>query len=170
VIGPPQVLAEATCCAELIEALRSRKEALGLSNEAIEHLIPLTAGHCDKVIGLSGTRGLSPLTIDGMLSSLGLKLLVAIDPEPVSRMRSRWENAGARDQRQVRPPARISKMLLSRAKPYVIREAARKAASVRWRGISPELRSRLMREVSLARWHACAVASEPAPQQETATQ
>jgi hypothetical protein len=100
-----------------------------------------------------------------MLSSLGLKLLVAIDPEQVQRMRPRWENAGARDQLQVRPPSRISKMLLSRARPYVIREATRKAASVRWRGISPELRSRLMREVSLARWHPTAVASEPAAQQ-----
>jgi hypothetical protein len=64
---------------------------------SIEHLIPLTAGHCDKAIGLSGTRGLTQLTIDGMLSSLGLKLLVAIDPEQVQRMRPRWENAGARD-------------------------------------------------------------------------
>ena len=96
-IGPPEVIFDARCCADLVDAFRARKEALGLSNEAIEHLIPLTAGHCDKAIGLSGTRGLTQLTIDGMLSSLGLKLLVAIDPEQVQRMRPRWENAGARD-------------------------------------------------------------------------
>ena len=167
-IGPPEVIFDARCCADLVDAFRARKEALGLSNEAIEHLIPLTAGHCDKVIGLSGTRGLSQLTIDGMLLSLGLKLLVAIDPEQVARMAPRWANMGHRQTKQVRPPARISKMLLSRARPYVIREAARKAASVRWRGISPELRSRLMREVSLARWHPTAVASGPAAE-ETAT-
>ena len=37
-IGPPQVLAEATCCDELVDAFRSRKAALGLSNEAIDHI------------------------------------------------------------------------------------------------------------------------------------
>jgi hypothetical protein len=159
-IGPPEFFFEVRSCADLIEAFRARKEALGLSNEAIEHLIPLAAGHCDKAIGLSGTRGLSPLTIDGLLSSLGLKLLVAIDPEQVARMRPRWEG---RDKRQVRPAARISKMLLSRARPFVLREAARKAASVRWRGVSPELRSALMKKAALTRWHASAVASRPEP-------
>ena len=165
-IGPPQILAEARCCAEIVDALRTRREELQLSNESVEHVLNLTSGHADKL--WSGTRGLSADMLDKMLFGMGLKLLVAIDPEQVQRMQPRWENAGRRDQRQVRPPARISKMLLSRARPFVLREAARKAASVRWRGVSPELRSALMKKAALTRWHASAVAPGPAAE-ETAT-
>jgi hypothetical protein len=165
-IGPPQVIAEATCCAELVDAFRARKEELGLSNEAAEHLLHLCAGHLDKI--WSQTRGLSQVTIDGLLSAMGLRLLVAIDPEQVKRMASRWKNEGLRDAKQVRrPPARIRKVLMARVRPLVLREAARHAASHRWRGIPPELRSTLMRQVSLARWHPTAVGSRPEPQAET---
>ena len=166
-IGPPQVIAEATCCAELVDAFRSRKEALGLSNEAMEHLLQLCAGHLDKI--LSQTRGLTQLSIDGLLSALGVKLLVAVDPEQVQRMLPRWANEGHRDEKQVRrPPARIRKALVVRVRPLVLREAALHAAGARWKGVSPELRSTLMRQVAQARWHASAVASRPAAQQETA--
>ena len=85
-IGPPQVLAEATCCDELVDAFRARKTALRLSNEAIDHIIPLAAGHCDKLIGPSQTRGLSQLSLDGMLAALALKLIVVVDPDQVARM------------------------------------------------------------------------------------
>jgi hypothetical protein len=146
VIGPPQTLAEARSCAELVDAFRARKEALGLSNEAADHLIRLTAGHVDKV--LSGTRGLSALTLDGMLSVLGLKLLVAIDPDQVARMRPRWEG---RDQRQVRPPARIGAVLLRRARPVVMRAAAKAAVAARWSRTTPETRREIMRAVWMAR-------------------
>jgi hypothetical protein len=146
VIGPVQVLFEVRCCAELVDAFRARKDALGLSNEATDHLIRLTAGHTDKV--LSGTRGLSPLTLDGMLSVLGLKLLVAIDPDQVARMRPRWEG---RDQRQVRLPARVGAALLKRARPEILRSFSRKGGQARWKGTTPELRRKLMRAVWKAR-------------------
>jgi hypothetical protein len=97
---------------------------------------------------LSGTRGLSALTLDGMLSVLGLKLLVAIDPDQVARMRPRWEG---RDQRQVRLPARVGAALLKRARPEIIRAFSRKGGQARWRGTTPELRRKLMRAVWKAR-------------------
>jgi hypothetical protein len=168
VIGPPQIVAEARSCAELVDAFRARKEELKLSNEAVEHLLQLCAGHVDKI--LSQTRGLSQLSIDGLLSTLGLRLFVAIDPEQVQRMAPRWANEGHRDEKQVRrPPARIRKALMARVRPLVLSEAATRAARARWRGTSPELRSRLMRDLARARWNARAVASEPVAQQETAT-
>jgi hypothetical protein len=147
-IGPRQVLAEATCCAELVDAFRARKEALGLSNEAVEHLIPLAAGHCDKVLGPSGTRGLSQTTLDGLLNALGLKLLVAINPEQVARMRSRWQG---RVQQQVRPPAKVAAALIARARPVVLRQLASKAATARWSRTTPEKRRAIMRSVWTAR-------------------
>jgi hypothetical protein len=167
-IGPPQVIAEATDCAGLVDAFRARKEALGLSNEALEHLLQLSGGHVDKLLGPSRERGLSGVTLDVMLSGLGLKLLVAIDPAGVERWAPRWASAGHRDAKQVRDTPRIAKALIARARPFVLREAAARASRARWGRVSPELRSALMREVSLARWHPHANASEPAAQQETA--
>jgi len=167
-IGPPQVVAEATCCSELVDAFQAHRQKIGLSNEAIEHLVPLSAGHCDKVLGPSRERGLSGVTLDGMLSVMGLKLLVAIDPAGVARMAPRWANMGHRDVKQVRASTSRISRALARTRSRVLSEAARHAAGLRWKGVSSELRSRLMREVSLARWHPTAVASEPAAQAETA--
>lgn len=40
----------------VIEALRARKAALGLSNEVVDELAGLTDGHFDKVAGPSRTK------------------------------------------------------------------------------------------------------------------
>jgi transcriptional regulator with XRE-family HTH domain len=166
-IGPPQTLAEARSCAELVDAFRARKEELSLSNEAVEHVLGLTSGHADKL--WSGTRGLSADMLDKMLQGFGLKVLVAIDSEQVQRMRPRWENAGRRDQRQVRPPARIAASLIKRARPVVMREAGRRGGLNTWRKIpDSRLRSRLMSELAKLRWTAKRSASAPVAQQETA--
>jgi hypothetical protein len=119
---------------------------LSLSNAALDHLLKLAAGHGDKV--WSGTRGLSQDMIDKMLSGLGLKLLVAIDPEGVARVRHRWER---RDERAVRAPARIGKELVARARPAVLRQLASKAATTRWSRTTPETRRAIMAAVTLAR-------------------
>jgi hypothetical protein len=143
-----------------------RKSALGLSNELLDHLIPLSSGHCDKVLGPSRQRGLSQVTLDGMLAALALKLVVVEDPEQAARMRSRWEG---RDHRQLRPPARIAKATLRHATPHVVRELGRRGGLKTWRKIpDPRLRGRLMSELAKLRWHADRSASAPAAQQETA--
>jgi hypothetical protein len=110
-IGPPRVIAEATCCAELVAAFHTRaKEDLALSNAALDHLLNQSSGHADKV--WSGTRSLSADMLDKMLSRLGLKLLVAIDPDGVARISHRWER---RNEQAVRAAARVGKELIARA-------------------------------------------------------
>jgi hypothetical protein len=151
--GHETVLGVATCHDELIEVLRVRKAALGLSNELLDHLMPATSGHCDKLLGPSQERGLSRSSLDGMLSALGLQLLVAVDPVQSARMQPQWES---RDAKQVRPPARLAAALVKRARPLVLSQLARKANDARWSRVSPELRSRLMRELAKARWRASA--------------
>ena len=168
-IGPPQVLAEATCCDELVDAFRARKTALSLSNEAIEHIIPLAAGHCDKLIGPSQTRGLSQLSLDGMLAALALKLIVVVDPDQVARMSPLWENTGRRDNKMVRScTTRVAKVTLARAQPHVVRELGRCGGLKTWRTIDSRLRSKLMSALAKRRWHADRSASAAVSQQETA--
>jgi hypothetical protein len=156
------VIGEARTHDELVELLRARKDQLGLSNGWMDSAMGLTDGHCDKVIGVSGERGLSRLTIDGALAVLALKIQVVEDKAQAARMRPIWEK---RDQRQVRPPSRISKALVAKVRPHILREAASRASKARWGRVSAELRSTLMRRVSLARWrpHANAFELEPPP-------
>jgi hypothetical protein len=143
-----QVIAEIRSHDELIVALRARKASLGLSNEVLEHLIPLAAGHCDKLLGPSQERGLSRSSLDGMLAALGLQLIVAIDPVQSARMQSRWEG---KDTKQVRPQARIGAGLIKKVRPAVLRQLASKAATARWSRTTPETRRAVMRRVWTAR-------------------
>jgi hypothetical protein len=142
------IIAEATSHNELIEAMRTRKEALGLSNAWIEHAIELSDGHCDKILGPSRERGLSQLTIDGLLAVLAIKLIVVEDDIAAARMRPLWDG---RDQRQVRQPSRIAKSAIARALPYAVRALGRAGGVARWRGVDPEVRRKLMTAVSRAR-------------------
>jgi hypothetical protein len=162
------IIAEATNHNELIEAMRLRKEALGLSNAWIEHAMNLSDGHCDKILGPARERGLSQLTIDGLLAVLAIKLIVVEDEAAAARMRSIWSH-GQRDERQVRPPSRISASLIKRATPVVMRAAGRRGGLNTWRKIpDSRLRSRLMSELAKLRWRAQRSASAPVAQQETA--
>ena len=152
------IIGEATNHNELIEALRARKEALGLSNAWIEHVIQLSDGHCDKILGPARERGLSQLTSDGLLSALAIKLIIVEDEAAAARMRPMWEG---RDQRQVRPPYRIARATLRYATPHVVRELGRRGGLKTWRKIDPRLRSRLMSELANLRWRAQRSASAP---------
>jgi hypothetical protein len=144
-------IGEATCHDQLVDLLRARKEQLGLSNAFVDDLIMLAGGHTDKLLGPARKRGLSPFTMDAMLTALALKLIVVQDDEQTARMAPRW---AARDGRQLRSPVRtavVAPALVRRAKFAVMREAGRAGGKARWRGISSEARSALMTRVSWAR-------------------
>jgi hypothetical protein len=70
------------------------------------------------------------VSLDALLGSLALKLLVVENESQAAIMRARWES---RDSRQVRPPA--------------LREFSRKGGLARWKGTTPELRRKLMQAV-----------------------
>jgi hypothetical protein len=160
-IGPPKWVGEAASHDELISVLRERQIALGLSNETLDHIALLSAGHSDKLLGPGRQRGLSQISLDALMGALGVKLIVAEDAEQAARMRPHWEG---RDKRQVRMPARVAKDLIARVRPVVLRDLGRRAGQARWRGIDPKLRSRLMSELARLRWDASKVASRPEPQ------
>jgi hypothetical protein len=162
VIDPPVFLGEARCHDELVEVLRSRKEQLGLSNEWIDHHSGAASGTWDKI--LSSQRPLGRAALDRYLPILGCKIAVLADPSQEAKMRPRWEG---RDTKQVRLAAKLGRALLKRARPVILSELGKRAAAARWARVSPESRSRLMREVAQARWGAHKHASAPVPQPET---
>jgi hypothetical protein len=147
-IGPPRWIGEAASHDELVAVLRERQIALGLSNETLDHIAMLSAGHADKLLGPSRQRGLSQLSLDALLGVLAVKLIIAEDAEQAARMRTRWEG---KDASQVRMPARIAKDLIARVRPAVLRQLASKAATARWSRTTPERRREIMRAVWTAR-------------------
>jgi hypothetical protein len=156
------ILGEATSHNELIEAMRARKEALGLSNAWIEHAMNLSEGHCDKILGPARERGLSQLSIDGLLSVLAIKLIIVEDETAAARIRPMWSG---RNQAQVRPPARIAASLIRRALPHAARELGRRGGLKTWRNIAPQVRTKLMTDLIKRRWSKERSVSPPAPQQ-----
>lgn len=138
------VFGEATTHEELVAAIYACKEARGISNQVLDEIANLSHGHVSKLIGPGRERGLSQVSLDALLGSLALKLIVAEDEAQASIMRSRWES---RDNRQVRSPTRIGAAFLRRARPAVLREFSRKGGLARWKGTSPELRRKLMQAV-----------------------
>jgi hypothetical protein len=158
------IVGEATSHDQLVDLLRARQESLQLSNEVLDHLALFTSGHSDKLLGPSRSRGLSQISLDSLLSSLALKLLVVEDEQQAERMRSRWEG---RDQRQVRlSTTRIAKATLRHATPHVVRELGRRGGLNTWRKIpDSRLRSRLMSELAKLRWRAQRSASAPVSQE-----
>ncbi len=108
---------------ELISAFRAIKDRLGLSNALCDELGGLVAGHTDKVLGPTRVKKLSPFLIDVFCGLFAVELVIRPNLEAAKKMAGRWEQRNAS---QVRPPARISRELLARAKPLVLSEMAKK--------------------------------------------
>lgn len=135
--------------ADLIEALRARKNELGLSNRLCDDLGGLTSGHTDKVLGPTGSRGLTPLTLDVLLEMFAVELVMRPNLEAAKRMEARWER---RAEGQVAPPKTvISKQLIEKAAPHVIRTFSAKGGAARAIKLTGKLRSKIARKGGLAR-------------------
>jgi hypothetical protein len=143
-VSEAPVFGEATDYESLVAALYARKEAIGVSDRVLDEISGLSPGHVSKLIGPGRERGLSQISLDALLGSLALKLIVVEDEAQAAIMKSRWES---RDSRQLRMPARIGAAFLRRARPAVMREFSRKGGLARWKGTSPELRKKLMHAV-----------------------
>jgi hypothetical protein len=76
---------------ELIEALRSRKDELGLSNAFVEAQLQMADGHCDKLLGPTRRKGMSVAVLLDIIELFGAQLVIQVDAETEARMRERWE-------------------------------------------------------------------------------
>jgi hypothetical protein len=159
---------------QLVEALRSRKGQLGLSNAFVEAQLHMTSGGCDKVLGPSQIKGFSLAVMFDLVELFGARLVLRFDAEAEARMQARWER---RDERRVRRQKRVSKELLELARPHLMRAlgksgGAKRAASIpaslaskigrragraRMQQLTREQRSALVRTAAQARWQQHAV-------------
>jgi hypothetical protein len=134
---------------QLIEALRSRKELLGLSNAFVEAQLHMADGGCDKVLGPSQAKGFGVAVMLDMIELFGGRLVIQVTPETEARMQRRWER---RDERAVRPQNRLSKKLMQIASAQFYQRLSRLGNEARKVKLPPEARSNIARAAALSRW------------------
>ncbi|BEV44401.1 hypothetical protein [Afipia carboxidovorans] len=134
----------------LIEAFRTIKARVGLSDAMVDELGGLTRGHTEKILGPSQTKGLSRMTFDILLGVFAVKLEMVVDLEAAARMEGRWER---RNEQRVRDNAhRVSMKLKERVKPLLFKDMSALAVEARKNKMSPEQRSKIAKKAARTRW------------------
>lgn len=116
------------CWEDLVDRFGDWRVARQLSLAAVDDLAGLTLGHTEKILGPSRAKGLTQMTFDLFLPTLGLQLLLVEDPDAAASIAARWER---RDERAVRQSQRVSRKLLDRARPVIIQELIEAAEAAR---------------------------------------
>lgn len=134
--------------ADLLDALRARKNELNLSHERLEDICGFTKGHIDKV--WRGEKRMGWMFIPTILNALGLKIILTIDEPQVRLLQARWEG---RNSKQIRVrPIEIDAALLEAAKREVFRDMGRRGGLMRAATLTPEQITKIARQAALARW------------------
>jgi hypothetical protein len=147
---PARVIAVIRCHDDLVEAFRTIKDMLQLSNQVCDDLIDLTDGFTDKVLGPTRAKGLSPFMFDNFTSFFAVQFEMKVDIEAARLVQDRWEK---REDRRIHVNAsRLSKSVMKRAKPEVCRDLLKLARKQRNLKLSPKQRSMIARKAARARW------------------
>jgi hypothetical protein len=134
---------------DLVEALRSRKDELGLSNGFIEHQLQMGDGACNKILGPTQSKGMSILVLLDMIELFGLSLSLRTDAAAEARMQARYER---RDTGKVRTPRRLSAHLMRIATTQFYRRLSQLGNEARKVKLPREARSSIARAAALSRW------------------
>lgn len=135
---------------DLIEALRVAKAHRGLSNDFCDQRAGLTRGHTDKVLGPTRAKSLSPMVFDLLAEIFAVQFIMVIDIEVEARMKPKWEG---RDSSNVRTGEhRVSKYVIERAKPHVIKDMAKAGGMASGAIRTGSHGSEIMRKVARSRW------------------
>ena len=70
---------------DLVEALRTRKAELGLSDAELEERTFLAAGHVNKMLGPSRCKGIGASTLEPLMDALAVDFVMVPNPEKLAR-------------------------------------------------------------------------------------
>lgn len=105
--------------AGLLEAFRERANELQISREGIDDIAGWADGYASKILAGAGAKRrkvIGPLSLEPMLVTLGLKLILIEDPEATARTLARRNPVDGRQQR-FGNASRISATLLPKPSP-----------------------------------------------------
>lgn len=135
---------------EVLEVFRMMKDKLGLTNEFIDDVGGLTKGNADKILGPTEAKGWGPITFDLFCELFAIEFRVYVDLSAVARMEGKWE-------KRLRPvesshTKRVSKRLLTKAKPIIVRHFGQIGGMVRAHMLSPKQRTEIASKAAKSRW------------------
>lgn len=156
--APPDVptlgehLATVRTLQEIVDLFRTMKERLGLTNDFCDDVGGLTKGHTDKILGRSEQKRLGYDTFALYTLLTAVEFRVYVDPDAVKRMEAVWEKR----ERPLFPhgkPGRISKKIVSAAKPIVLKNMGQIGGLVTAHMRTPAQRSASARKAAISRWN-----------------
>jgi hypothetical protein len=112
--------------ASLVNALRRRKEQLGLPYRFLDETGGFAVGYTSRI--LNGRKAPSLANLETLFELLGVSIVLVPDIERQQRAADRWDDYQAGEVRSIRKPA------------------------PRWQGMSAAERSAYGRRAALARW------------------
>jgi hypothetical protein len=144
----------------LIEGLRQRAAAVGLSYRSIDELANFGEGATGKYLADLRVKHFTVASLLRMTTVLGVKAVFVIDPEMAVAMAPEW---GKRDARRAhaRRLARVGKTTIVRLLPAVAGEYARRGGKARMASMTAEMRRRFASAGGRARWHKRALCPPP---------
>jgi hypothetical protein len=123
-----QVLGEARNFDEMVEIFSATRQRIGLSNAHTDELANVAHGGADKVLGPTRAKQLGPLTFAALNWAFAVKWICVVDADQLAVMEQYWKDR-QRQVSHVRPePVRVSKKILERAKPILLKELGAKLA------------------------------------------
>jgi hypothetical protein len=138
---------------DLIEALRARKDALGISNNELDAIAGTPAGYAGKIFGAARVRALGPQSFEYFLGALGLRFQLVEDAEATARIRARLEN-GPRLMKGVHQNGRRNRTLKDSLRRMAIRYGRKggKASAEKRMKLTKKQRSEQQRKAALNGW------------------
>lgn len=163
---------------DLVEAFRTVKARLGLSNAWVDEVCGWCEGIADKKLGPSQAKPIGPIDFSTFCQIFAVQLEMRIDTAAAEQMKGMWEGRAERNVRKIE--SRISKTIIERAKPHVLREIGRKGGlkrssqlsakharqkggKRRMRKLSKKERVALSRMANESRWKGREVSAVAAP-------
>jgi hypothetical protein len=134
---------------DVLDAVRARKDDLALSNQALEHIAGYAEGTVNKYIGPSREKSPTLPMLYLLLQAMGLGLVLVEDAEAAKRMSHRWTKRSANVNRDGN--GKVARLAIKRARPIVLTEVARKAATARWAGTTKWQRAAFVAMLNAAR-------------------
>ena len=92
---------------ELLEAIRARRDELGVTHENLDSISGLASGYVSKLLCDPPMKGLGATSLPALLGALGAALVMVPDTAQIERVSPRWQKR-KRPQRLPTPADRQS--------------------------------------------------------------
>jgi hypothetical protein len=134
----------------LIEAVRARIDAVGVSQQALEECAGLCEGALPKYLSDLRVKHLSISSLLQIAEAIGVRAILVEDPKLLRRMKPLWSK---RDARRIHARRRaLGPITLKRILPAAAAEMGRRGAQARNAALGPETRRKLAQAAARARW------------------